>query len=97
MEETPAKCKEKIARSTELPACAIFLDKGGYTVHPVPAPLSTAAEDNKRHNAGGNSQNLILFIRGKAISGAPNIKGTNQFPNPPIITGITKKKIITKA
>jgi hypothetical protein len=38
-----------------------------------------------------------LFIRGKAISGAPIIIGTNQFPNPPIIIGITMKKIITKA
>lgn len=46
---------------------------------------------------GGSNQNLILFKRGKAISGAPNIKGTNQFPNPPIMIGITIKKIITKA
>jgi hypothetical protein len=46
---------------------------------------------------GGRSQNLILFIRGKAISGAPIIRGTNQFPNPPIMIGITMKKIITKA
>lgn len=46
---------------------------------------------------GGKSQKLILFIRGKAISGAPNIKGTSQFPNPPIIIGITIKKIIIKA
>jgi len=43
------------------------------------------------------NQKLILLRRGKAISGAPNIKGTNQFPKPPIITGITKKKIIKKA
>jgi hypothetical protein len=46
---------------------------------------------------GGNNQNLILFIRGKAISGAPIISGTNQFPNPPIIIGITIKKIIMNA
>jgi len=39
----------------------------------------------------------MLFIRGNAISGAPIIKGTNQFPNPPIRIGITMKKIITKA
>jgi hypothetical protein len=38
-----------------------------------------------------------LFKRGKAISAAPNINGTNQLPNPPIIEGITKKKIIIKA
>jgi len=46
---------------------------------------------------GGSNQNLMLFIRGKAISGAPSINGTNQFPNPPIMIGITIKKIITKA
>ena len=46
---------------------------------------------------GGNNQNLILFIRGNAISGAPNINGVSQFPNPPIINGITIKKIIMKA
>lgn len=39
----------------------------------------------------------MLFIRGKAISGAPIINGTSQLPNPPIIIGITMKKIIIKA
>ena len=28
-EEIPAKCKEKIAKSTDMPPCAIFLLKGG--------------------------------------------------------------------
>jgi len=31
------------------------------------------------------------------MSGALSINGTNQFPNPPIIVGITKKKIMIKA
>lgn len=31
------------------------------------------------------------------MSGAPIIRGTSQFPKPPIITGITMKKIIMKA
>jgi hypothetical protein len=52
---------------------------------------------DRRDNEGGSNQNLILFMRGKAISGAPIIMGTNQFPNPPIMIGITIKKIITKA
>lgn len=39
----------------------------------------------------------MLFIRGNAISGDPNINGTNQFPNPPIIIGITIKKIMMNA
>lgn len=29
IEETPAKCKEKIVKSTDAPVCAIFLDRGG--------------------------------------------------------------------
>jgi hypothetical protein len=51
----------------------------------------------RRDSAGGNSQKLMLFIRGKAISGAFIIIGTSQLPNPPIIMGITIKKIITNA
>lgn len=31
------------------------------------------------------------------MSGAPIIKGRSQFPNPPIKTGMTKKKIIKNA
>jgi len=86
-----------MARSTEPPACASPLERGGYIVHPVPAPLSTPAEATSRRNEGGTSQKLILFIRGKAISGAPIINGISHFPKPPIIIGITIKKIITKA
>lgn len=93
----PARWREKIAMSTEGPLWAMFLAKGGYTVHPVPAPFSTIADMIKRVSDGGISQNLRLFIRGNAISGAPNIKGINQLPNPPMRTGITRKKIIRKA
>jgi hypothetical protein len=97
IDDAPAKWRLKIDRSTEAPAWAMPLDKGGYTVHPVPAPLSTSPPDRRRIKEGGRSQNLILFIRGNAISGAPIIKGTNQFPNPPIIIGITIKKIMINA
>lgn len=93
---TPAKCKEKIPKSTALPGCP-RVERGGYTVHPVPTPLSTRPDINNMDKAGGNSQNLILFIRGKAMSGAFTIRGTSQLPNPPIIVGITKKKIIINA
>ena len=96
-EEIPARWREKIAKSTEAPAWAIPLLNGGYTVHPVPAPDSTRALESKINKAGSKNQNLILFNRGNAISGAPSIKGTNQFPKPPIKIGITIKKIITKA
>lgn len=71
--------------------------RGGYTVHPVPAPASTVDEARSSRKEGGRSQKLMLFIRGNAMSGAPIISGTNQFPKPPIIIGMTMKKIMTNA
>ena len=60
----------------------------------MPAPDPTKTERVKRRREGGSNQKLILFRRGKAISGAPIRRGTNQFPNPPMRTGIMKKKIM---
>lgn len=54
-------------------------------------------EASRSRKEGGRSQKLILFIRGNAMSGAPIIKGTSQLPKPPIMIGITMKKIITNA
>ncbi len=83
-----------MAKSTEGPECAWMLERGGYTVHPVPAPVSTNADNKSKISEGGINQKLMLFIRGNAISGAPINKGTNQLPKPPIRIGITMKKII---
>ena len=38
----------------------------------------------------------MLFIRGKAMSGAPIMIGTNQLPKPPIIAGMTMKKTMIR-
>jgi hypothetical protein len=46
---------------------------------------------------GGSNQKLILFNLGNAMSGPPTNKGNRKFPKPPIIAGITIKKIITMA
>jgi hypothetical protein len=97
MDDTPAKCREKMARSTDAPACAIPLARGGLTVHPVPIPFSTLLLVRSKASDGGSNQNVMLFIRGNAMSWAPGISGINQFPNPPIMIGITIKKIITQA
>lgn len=97
IEDTPAKCKEKMAQSTDAPEWEILLLNGGYTVHPVPAPISTIPLISSMTREGSRNQNLMLLSRGNAISGAPIIKGINQLPKPPINTGITIKKIITKA
>lgn len=64
IEAAPERCKLKIARSTAPPEWAVILDKGGYTVHPVPTPASHNTEAINNNNDGGNNQKLILFIRG---------------------------------
>lgn len=97
IEDAPARCSEKIAISTDGPVWDTLLARGGYTVQPVPAPLSTSEEVNNKNNEGGRSQNLMLFIRGNAISGALSINGTSQLPKPPIIMGIVIKKIMMNA
>jgi hypothetical protein len=38
----------------------------------------------------------MLFMRGNAMSGAPIMIGTNQLPKPPIMAGMTMKKIISR-
>jgi hypothetical protein len=63
----------------------------------VPHPISTKQESKIRNIAVGRSQKLKLLRRGNLISGAPNIRGNIQLPKPPIILGITIKKIINKA
>src|SRR5258708_30301090 len=77
------------------------VDSGAYRVQPAPRPLapgSRSKKDDIKSSAkeAGNSQNEILFMRGNAISGAPIISGTNQLPKPPIIAGITMKKIMIR-
>lgn len=93
----PARCREKIAISTDGPEWAAVADRGGYTVQPVPAPLSTRALSRRNPRAGARNQRLPLFMRGQVISGDLCIIGINQFPKVPIKIGITRKKIIRKA
>lgn len=86
-----------MASSIAEEGCPSFELKGGYNVQPVPAPPSTIVDTTIKVRDDGKSQKERLFIRGKDISGALIIKGRNQFPNPPIKTGITIKKIIRSA
>jgi len=97
IEDIPAKWRLKIPKSTAGPECASMPASGGETVQPVPTPTSIKEDRSRSASEGGNSQKLRLFRRGKAISGAPIRMGTNQFPKPPIMTGITIKKIMMKA
>ena len=64
-------------------------------VQPAPAPPPTNRLAPSIRKAGTSSQKLMLFMRGKAMSGAPIISGTNQLPKPPISAGmITKNTMI---
>lgn len=92
IEETPAKCKLKIAISTEAPEWDCTFDNGGYTVQPVPTPASIKEDETSNIKAGGNNQKDILFKRGKAMSQAPIIIGTNQLPKSNYIFVKTKSK-----
>ena len=63
----------------------------------MPGAPSMNSEMKKSAKEAGSSQNEILFMRGKAMSGAPIMSGTNQLPKPPISAGMTTKKIIDQA
>ena len=51
----------QVARSTDGPLWAILPDSGGYTVHPVPTPLSTIADKISRNREGSNIHILRLY------------------------------------
>jgi len=92
--ETPATCILKIAKSNPLPGWPVKDERGGYNVQPLPTPLDSNILNTSNPSLNGSSQKEKLLRRGKAISLHPNIMGISQFLNPPISTGITKKKII---
>ena len=65
----------------------------------MPAPLAPGSPSKKNEASNnekdaGSSQNEMLFMRGNAMSGAPIISGIIQLPKPPIIAGMTMKKIM---
>jgi len=59
-------------------------------------PPGTKAEHSSEQKPATVSQNEMLFMRGKAMSGAPIMIGTNQLPKPPIIAGITMKNTMIR-
>src|ERR1700753_78603 len=63
----------------------------------MPGEPSANKEHMSNKNDATKSQNDMLFSLGNAISGAPIISGTIQLPKPPIIAGMTMKKIMMMA
>ena len=72
IEDTPAKCRQKIVRSTEAPGCAKFPAKGRYIVQPVPALASTIDDVSSNKKEGGSSQKLIFDFTGESYIGCPD-------------------------
>ena len=66
-------------------------------VHSASVPEYMKLFKMRRVKEEDKNQNLILFIRGQAISGEPSIRGIKKFPNPSIIKSIIVKKIIINA
>src|SRR5580704_771567 len=100
IDDAPAKWSDRIAKSTAGPGWPED-DSGAYMVQPAPTPLapgspSTKEEVSSSAKEAGSSQKEILFMRGNAMSGAPIMRGTNQLPKPPIIAGMTMKKIMIR-
>jgi hypothetical protein len=70
-----ARCRE---RRIDRPAAADAVAPAG------PRRRATGSAARRR---SGSSQKEMLFMRGKAMSGAPIINGTNQLAKPPISGG----------
>ena len=99
IDEAPARCSARMTKSIAGPGWPVLEESGGYMTQPPPNPFmpgapSTCIEMINSRNDDGSSQNEMLFSRGKAMSGAPIISGTNQLPKPPIRAGMTMKKIM---
>ena len=59
IEEILAKCKEKMAKSTEAPAWSTLPARAEFTVPLVPEPASTIGDMSRSKNDGGSSQKFI--------------------------------------
>ena len=80
MDEAPMRWMAKIAIGKPSPICS---DNGGYNVQPpAGAPPGTNSVANNSVNANGRIQNDRLFMRGRAMSGAPTCMGIIQFASP---------------
>ena len=97
MDEIPSKCTEKTANGKALPTVIGCNTNGGYKVQP---PLGAPPSINKvlasNNTPATNIQKLMLFMRGKAISAAPIIRGICQLAKP-TKAGITAPNTITNA
>lgn len=95
--EAPAKCRPKIARSMEAPEWCPRELRGGYSVQPVAGPPSTRILRMTQPNEAGITHRARLLRRGNLMSALPVIIGSSQLPKPLMSSGMTRKKIMSKA
>ena len=94
IEEAPIMCTARMTNGNAVPVCST---SGGYRVQPPAGPPPGMNRvDSSRVKAKGMIQNDQLFMRGRAMSGAPIIIGISQLAKP-TKAGITAPKIITSA
>ncbi len=94
IEEMPIMCTENTRQATDAPPCSA---SGGYIVQPpagAPPGMNSVLSSNV--NANGRIQNDQLFMRGRAMSGAPICIGIIQLARP-TKAGMIAPKIITSA
>lgn len=75
IEEMPARCREKIVRSTEAPAWARLPARGGYTVQPVPAPASTIEDARSNRKEGEGVKSLYYLSEEMLYRGLQLLEG----------------------
>ena len=100
IEDAPDRWIDRMTRSTAGPGCAAVAnraDRASSRRHgrATPGAPGTNMDRTNRRSETTSSQNEMLFMRGKAMSGAPIMIGTNQLPKPPISAGMMTKKIMT--
>src|SRR5581483_274801 len=93
IDDAPMMWMAKIVRSMPMPC---WTERGAYIVQPEPgAPPGIKNVSTSRNAAGGSSQKLQLFMRAKAMSGAPIIIGMFQFAKP-TAAGMIAPKIMMR-
>ena len=95
-DETRARWRLNIRKSTALCGVRRTPDSGGYIVHRPATRSSTTDPINRSSSAGGRSQKERLFNLGNAMSGVIWNNGNSQLRKARIKIGITTKNIISK-
>ena len=82
IEDTPARCKEKMVRSTRASAWARLPARGGYTVHPVPELTSTIHDVSNSRKDGEEVRSIHYLFEGMLCLVLQLLMAPVSFQNP---------------